>query len=94
MPKLSTIEKEIRDFEGFNVNFLYRNGRNIRSDKKGFLPYKTAFSKKAAHSMRVTQWKQNRFEKLYPAYKVNVLYADGNTVRGNTKLGTVRETYV
>jgi hypothetical protein len=42
----------------------------------------------------VAQWKSERFIKCYPGYEVVVLDANGKAARGNTKLGTVCDTYL
>jgi acyl-coenzyme A synthetase/AMP-(fatty) acid ligase len=41
----------------------------------------------------VSEWKKGRFKKSYPGYDVDVLDADGEPAKGQTKLGTVRDTY-
>ncbi|MCS4305721.1 hypothetical protein M2404_000034 [Rheinheimera pacifica] len=43
--------------------------------------------------MTVSEWKQARFAVQYPRYDVEVLDGDGSVVKGQTKLGMVRDSY-
>jgi hypothetical protein len=52
------------------------------------------FEKMAPNDNTVEVWKTNRFRKLYPRFDVQVLYANNEVAPGNTKLGTVRDSYL
>jgi hypothetical protein len=85
-----TVKKQIRKCEGFEVKIKH-DVREI--NPKTNLPvygYKNALK----NIKSVAQWKTDRFLKRYPGYEVDVLHAKGKVARGNTKLGTVRDTYL
>jgi len=42
----------------------------------------------------VAGWKEVRFRQMYTGFEVNVLKADGSVAPGNTRLTTVRGTYL
>lgn len=44
--------------------------------------------------MTVNEWKKVRFAKSYPGFEVVVIDGDGNSITGQSKLGTVRDTYL
>ncbi|MVF21573.1 hypothetical protein EVC37_08175 [Methylocaldum sp. BRCS4] len=44
--------------------------------------------------MSVEKWKATRFRQTYPGFQVEVVDSDGAAVHGNTRLGTVRDTYL
>lgn len=79
------------DTEGFNVIITY-NGRDVRSDFTGMPPY-GPYERMAKNDMTVSEWKHQRFYPTYLGYDVNVLDGSGNVCNGNTKLGTVRNSY-
>lgn len=91
MPKVKNVEKKIWDIEGFDVKFL-QGGKDVHGAKEGIPQY--SFTNTAKNDMTVTEWKKNRFSPYYPGYDVAVLDGDGNDVAGQTKLGTVRDTYI
>jgi len=90
MPKVKNIEKRIWDVEGFDVAFM-QNNRNVSGAKVILKTY--TFSNMAKNDMTIQEWKTIRFNSLYPGYDVEVLDADGVNLPGNTKLGTLRDTY-
>ncbi|MBI5584515.1 MAG: hypothetical protein HY892_11895 [Deltaproteobacteria bacterium] len=90
MPKVMNVEKKIWDVEGFNVVFS-RNGKNIRGDKNGMPQY--LFSNAAKNDITVTKWKDLRINPNYPGIDVAVLDGDGNAVAGNSKVGSIRDSY-
>lgn len=45
------------------------------------------------NSMTVGDWK-NKFKTQYPGYDAVVYKSDGNRATGQTKLATVRDTYL
>jgi hypothetical protein len=53
-------------------------------------PYQRA--EKNDHSVK--QCRESRFYPNYPGFEVDVLDGYGFVVRGNTRLGTVRDTYL
>jgi hypothetical protein len=85
------IEKRIWDVEGFAVRILHLDGRDVRGDRMGLPPY--LFPGPARNDLSVEQWKEWRFRQVYPGFRVEVLDCDGHAVHGNTRLGTVRDTY-
>lgn len=91
MPKLKNVEKKIWEIEGFAVSFKHANGKDIRGDKDGIPQY--YYERQAKNDSTVSEWKKGRFKKCYPGYEVDVLDADGVSVKGQTKIGTVRDTY-
>jgi len=92
MPKVKNVEKKIWEIEGFDVTIKYPNGgSDVRGDKNGITQY--AYKNAAKHDMTVNEWKNNRFSKCYPGFDVDVLNGDGDTVPGQTHLGTVRDSY-
>jgi hypothetical protein len=91
MPKVKNVEKRIWDVEGFDVHILHRDGRDVRGDLKGVPPY--TFERAAKNDMTVREWKSNRFKHAYVGFKVEVIDGYGRRVPGNTKLGTVRDSY-
>ena len=61
----------------FDVIIRHTDGRDMRGDK---------------NDVRVADWKARRSAGIYPSLAIDVL-GDGNAVAGNTKLGTVRDSY-
>lgn len=90
MPKVSFIEKSIWDNEGFEVK-IKQNGLDVRSDK--VIPASYNFERMTKNSYTVAQWKE-KFQTKFPGYDVDVLMANGTVARGNTKLSTVRDSYL
>jgi hypothetical protein len=91
MAKVKSVEKRIWDTEGFAV-IIKHNGRDVRSDKTG-MPQYPAYERMAKNDMTVADWKEHRFYPAFPGYDVDVLDGDGYVCQGNTKLGTVRDSY-
>ena len=92
MAKIKNIEKKIWDIEGFDVRILHYDGRDARGDLSG-LPNSYAYERAAKNDMTVESWKSIRFKPVYPGFDIDVQDGDGNSVQGNTKLGTVRDSY-
>jgi hypothetical protein len=90
MPKVKNVEKKIWDIEGFDVQFR-QNGKDVHGAKEGIPQY--TYLNTTKNDMTVNEWKQKRFSQSYAGYEVAVLDGDGNEVAGQTKLGTVRDTY-
>lgn len=91
MVKVKSIEKRIWDVEGFDIHLLHPNGENVRSDKGNMPQY--SMKNAAKNDMTVSEWKNKRFLKIFPGFNAKVLDGDGNEVPGQTKLGTVRDSY-
>ncbi|MCX6008018.1 MAG: hypothetical protein NTZ34_12275 [Chloroflexi bacterium] len=91
MALIRSIERRIRKIEGFRVVIKDKSGRDIRSDMAHLSNYQ--YSRKTRKDMTVQDWKRTKFNKQYPGYKVTVIDGPGNAVVGNTKIGTVRESY-
>jgi len=91
MSTIGNVERKIRRIEHFEVRFLYLNGADVRSDKEGLpqYPYEVA----AASDITVTAWKRGRFLPAFPGFNVKILSTGGESVQGNTRLGSIRDTY-
>ncbi len=91
MPKVKAVESRIRNVEGFEVAVRYYHGADVRGDKGNFpwYPYEQAAKGEAT----VADWKRTRFQPTYPGYDVEVRDRSGASVRGNTKLATLRQQY-
>ncbi len=94
MATLQRVENQIAQLEGFNVAFVTQDGRNLRGDRAGVPGYSGCFENKAPDRMTVEGWKQRRFHHVYPGFSVEVLFAGGERARGNTRLATVRGSYL
>lgn len=90
MPKVSIVEKRIFEIEGFQVD-ITRDGKNVRDDL--LLPKQYEAERMTRNSMTVGDWK-NKFKRQYPGYDVIVYKNDGCKARGQSKLCTVRDTYL
>ena len=90
MPKVKNIEKKIYDVEGFEV-VIKHEGKDVRSDAS--LPKQYAGQRMTKNSASVSDFKE-KFQRQYPGYTVDVLKSDGSKAAGQTKLSTVRDTYL
>jgi hypothetical protein len=88
---VANIERRIKRIEGFKVRVLHLRGADVRGDRGGMPQY--GYHRAADSDITVETWKATRFRPSYPGFEVDVVDARGNSVQGNTKLGTVRETY-
>ncbi|HLE62891.1 MAG TPA: hypothetical protein VI750_07125 [Pyrinomonadaceae bacterium] len=91
MSSVANIERRIKRIEGFRVRVLHLRGADVRGDRSGMPQY--GYHRAADNDITVETWKATRFRPSYPGFEVDVVDARGNSVQGNTKLGTVRETY-
>ena len=91
MSKIKNVERRIWDVEGFAVRFLYLDGTDVRGDKTGLPQYQ--YDRAAGNDITVETWKETRFRQVYPGYEVDVLDGYNSSVRGNTRLATVRRSY-
>lgn len=93
MPLVKNVEKRIWDIEGFDVVIKRPDGANVRGDKKK-LPMHH-FERALRNDCTVAQWIETRFCPNYSGFEVDVLNGFGDVVkRKNTRLGTVRDTYI
>ena len=90
MPLIKNVEKRIYNIEGFEVIILC-NGKNVRDDAS--LPTQYYAERMTRNSFSVSDFRE-KFQKQYPGYCVDVLKSDGTKASGQTKLSTVRDTYL
>jgi hypothetical protein len=92
MPKVGRVELRISQIEGFLVKIQHLDGRDVRSDRSGMpgWPYERA----AKDAWSVSDWKRERFNTVYPGFDVDVLDGDRNVVAGQTRLESVRDSYL
>jgi hypothetical protein len=92
MPLMENVEKKIFKIEGFEVRVHHESGRDIRDDKANVpqYPYKRALK----NTKTVAGWRTGRFANRYPGYTVKVYTADGSEAAGNTRLSSLRDTYL
>jgi hypothetical protein len=93
MPLVKNVEKRIQGVEGFAVVIRGSDGHDVRGDRQGLRQY-PSYDRAAKNDMTVEAWKATRFRPNYPGLDVDVINADGQPVPGNTKLATVRATYI
>ena len=90
MPLVKNVEKRIYDVEGFEVTII-RDGKNVRSDAS--LPTQYEAERMTRNSFSVSDFRE-KFQHQYAGYSVDVLKGDGTKASGQTKLATVRDTYL
>ncbi|MDY5882871.1 MAG: hypothetical protein SPJ65_06110 [Roseburia sp.] len=90
MPKVKNVEKRIYDIEGFETD-ITKDGKNVRGDLQ--LPKQYEAERMSKNSMTVGEWK-NKFKTQYPGYDVVVKKNNGDKASGQTKLSTVRDSYL
>lgn len=90
MPKVSIVEKRIFEVEGFQVD-ITKDGRNVRGDF--VLPKQYEAARMSKNSMTVSEWR-DKFKKQYPGFDAIVYKNSGDKSSGQTKLCTVRDTYL
>ncbi len=91
MSSIANVERKIKRIEGFRVCILHLTGADVRGDREGLPQY--AYHRASESDITVETWKTQRFRPSYPGFEVAVMDARRNSVQGNTKLGTVRESY-
>lgn len=92
MPKVCNIERTIFAIEEVQVNFLNKDGTNVKGNLKLDAPNYKAI-KKTKNSASVS-FLIKKLKSQYAGYDFEVLDGNGNKVRGNTLLSTVRDTYI
>ena len=91
MSSIANVERKIKRIEGFRVRILHLTGADVRGDREGLPQY--AYHRAAENDITVETWKTQRFRPSFPGFEVDVMDPRKNSVQGNTKLGTVRESY-
>ena len=91
MSTVANVERKIRRVEGFRVRILHLHGADVRGDRTGLPQY--SYHRAAENHITVENWKATRFRPSYPGFEVDAVDRRGNSVKGNMKLSTVRETY-
>jgi hypothetical protein len=91
MALVKNVEKRIFDIEDFEVRIRDANGRALK--RNGQLRMYKNYERQAQNNWKVSEWKEQRFDRRYPRLEVDVLDGQGNVARGNTTLGRVRDTY-
>ena len=91
MSNVANVERRIARIEGFRIRVLHLRGADVRGDRSGMPQYN--YHRAADNDITVETWKATRFRPSYPGFEVDVVDARGNSMQGNTKLGTVRQTY-
>ena len=92
MPKICNIEKTISAIEEVVVNFLNKDGSNVRGDLRLDTDnYKAMRKTKNAANV---SFLVSKLKKQYPGYDCEVLDGQGNKARGNMLLGNLRDTYL
>jgi hypothetical protein len=89
--RVKALERKIANLEGFEITIRHLDGKDVNSLKEGMPTY--PYSNAARNDFTVGQWREQRFQANYPGFKVGVFLSDGVEAPGNTKLGTVRDTY-
>ncbi|MEP6635842.1 MAG: hypothetical protein ABJB97_03890 [Acidobacteriota bacterium] len=92
MSTVANVERKIRRVEGFAVRILHLRGADVRGDRTGLPQY--SYHRAADNDFTVEQWKATRFRPSYPGFEVDVVDRGRNSLQGNMKLGTVRDTYL
>ena len=92
MSTIANVEIKVRRIEGFKVRILHLHGADVRGDRAGMPQY--PFRHAAADDITVGHWKETRFRLAFPGFEVDVLDGRRRSVQGNTKLSTVRASYI
>ena len=90
MPKVKTVESKISKIERFEV-IITKNGKDVRRDAS--LPNQYQAEKMTKNAFTVCQFK-TKFKRQFPGYDVEIKKADGSVATGQTRLSTVRDTYL
>ena len=91
MSTVANVERKIRRVEGFRVRILHLRGADVRGDRTGLPQY--SYHRAAENDITVETWKATRFRSSFPGFEVDVIDRRGNSMQGNMKLLTVRESY-
>ncbi|MFY9261797.1 MAG: hypothetical protein WAO71_14995 [Gallionella sp.] len=93
MTTAATRAFEIYEIEGFGIEFLDKDGNSLPPHQNGLPSYQKEYERRSRGTWTVNEWKEKRFNNLYPGYTVNLLKEDGTIAAGQTHISTVRETY-
>ncbi|MDF2907562.1 MAG: hypothetical protein K0R34_2883 [Herbinix sp.] len=91
MPKVKNVEKRIFDIEGFEVIIRGQDKKDKRGDADLSRQYEA--DRMTRNSFSVGDWKE-KFKKQFVGMEVDILKGDGSKASGQTKLSTVRDTYL
>lgn len=94
---IADVEQRIYDIEKFEVRILNTDGTNARGDREVEANY-FFYLHMARHKYSCEEWRNKRFSRFTKDcgvdFLVDVLHRDGRRAHGNTKLSTVRDTYL
>ena len=90
MPTANRVEKKIFAIERFHVA-IKQNGKNVRGDCH--LPKQYESQTMSRNAFSVSDFR-GKFQKQFPEYEIDVLKSDGSKATGQTKLSTVRDSYL
>ena len=91
MPTIGGVEKRIFRVEMVKVKFM-QNGKNVRSDKE--IPTQYGIKRMLKNSASVSYLIRIRLKPQFPGFDFVVLKNDGHQASGQTKLSTVRDTFL
>ncbi len=91
MPTIACVERKIFKLEGVKVKFK-QDGRDVRSDKS--VPTQYSAQRMIKNNASVNDFITRRLKMQYPGYDFDVFKRDGHRASGQTKLSTVRDTYL
>ena len=97
MPRITVkdVEQQIHETERFKVRFRNPDGRYTRGNMEVKAEYDLITA--APANWTIEEWRKKRFLPRYQRQRLNVDVFRGDTkevARGNTKLSTVRRTYI
>jgi len=90
---INQVTEQIQKVEGFLVRIENHNGRKIRSDRGGLMPY--GFRKATRNNITIRSWIKKRFKFIYrnPELVVVVMKPNGDQYGDLTRLKTVRNDW-
>ena len=91
MPTIKCVEKKIFEVEGVKVKFK-QDGRDVRSDRVVQAQYEAQRMLKNAAS--VNDLISLRLKTQSPGFDFEVLNKEGRRASGQTKLSTIRDTFL
>lgn len=90
MPTVNRVEKKIFAIEQFQVS-IKQEGKELSKDFQ--LPNQFEAKHMSRNAFSVSDFRA-KFQKQFPDYEIDVLKCDGTKATGQTKLATVRDTYL
>ena len=88
MPTIGKVQSKIQKVEDFNVNFLHRDGTDVKDNMDGIKQY--PYQNAANRDWSVTYWIAARFKQTYPGFEVRGEDTKGKVVNGNTLLKNIK----